>query len=300
MSFKVSKGGSMKFKTLVIVSIAILTSCASSHIIIGTPRPPINPANVKIYTVPPAKYEQIAIIEASSKSSWAASDQGKIDKVIERLKEEAAALGANGILLQAVGEHSTGAVGTGFANATAVGAGNRVNAFGTGSSFFASVLHKNGQGIAIYVMQDTHEFYSDSLSSSNKTSDIKKPMASLTVDKPPVPSVLMTTQENIPNNKIELSERWEKAGTALNGMQLFIDNNTKSNQSEDIVRVWVKTIANTDNCTDLLEIDCFQLKIRKIDIVKESLAFPEQTNEWKLIIPETAPELIFNSVCLKK
>ncbi len=109
----------------------------------------------------------------------------------------------------------------------------------------------------------------------------------------------MTAQENIHENKIELSEQWKKAGTTLNGMQLFIDNDTKSKPSEDTVRVWVKTIAKTDNCTDLLEIDCFQLKIRKIDIAKESLAFPELTNEWKFIDPETASELIFNSVCLK-
>lgn len=131
-------------------------------------------------------------------------------------------------------------------------------------------------------------------------SDIKKPVASLTVDKKPVPTALMTVQENILKDKIELSERWEKAGTTLNGMQLFIDKNTKSKPSEDIVQVWVKTIANTDNCTDLLEIDCVQRKIKKIDIAKESLAFPEQTNEWKFIVPETASELIFNSVCLEK
>jgi hypothetical protein len=137
-------------------------------------------------------------------------------------------------------------------------------------------------------------------SSSNTTSDIKKPVASLTLDKKTAPFALMTDQENIRKEKIELSEQWEKAGTTLNGLQLFIDNNTKSNQSEDIVRVWVKTIANTDNCTDLLEIDCEQRKIKKIDIAKESLAFPEQTDEWKFIVPETASGLIFNSVCLKK
>ena len=137
-------------------------------------------------------------------------------------------------------------------------------------------------------------------SSSNTTSDSKKPMASLTIEKKTVPVALMINQDNIHKDKIELSERWEKAGTTLNGLQLFIDNNTKSKPSEDIVRVWVKTIANTDNYTDLLEIDCVQLKIKKIDIAKESIAFPEQTNEWKFIVPETASELIFNSVCLKK
>ena len=133
-----------------------------------------------------------------------------------------------------------------------------------------------------------------------KKVDSNEHKISLTVDKKTVPFALMINQDNIHEDKIELSERWEKAGTTLNGLRLFIDNNTKSKPSEDIVRVWVKTIANTDNCTDLLEIDCVQLKIRKIDIQRESLAFPEQTNEWKFIVPETASELIFNSVCLKK
>jgi len=132
------------------------------------------------------------------------------------------------------------------------------------------------------------------------SSDSKKPVASLTIDKKTVPFALIINQDNIHEDKIELSERWEKAGTTLNGLQLFIDNNTKSKPLEDIVRVWVKTIANTDNYTDLLEIDCVQLKIKKIDIAKESIAFPEQTNEWKFIVPETASELIFNSVCLIK
>jgi hypothetical protein len=132
------------------------------------------------------------------------------------------------------------------------------------------------------------------------TSDSKKPMTSLTIDKKTVPFALIINQDNIHEDKIELSERWEKAGTTVNGLQLFIDNNTKSKPSEDIVRVWVKTIANTDNYTDLLEIDCVQHKIKKIDIAKESIAFADQTNEWKVIVPETASELIFNSVCLKE
>lgn len=158
----------------------------------------------------------------------------------------------------------------------------------------------DGKDIALFVTQDTPKIYSDSPSSSNTTSDIKAPIVALTVAKKNIPiTALVVKQENIQKDDVKLSDRWEKAGTTLNGLQLFIDNNTMSRPSEDIVRVWVKTIANTDNCTDLLEIDCVQLKIKKIDSQKESLAFPEQTNEWKFIVPETASELIFNSVCLK-
>ena len=141
----------------------------------------------------------------------------------------------------------------------------------------------------------------NSASSSNTTSYSKAPIVALTVAKKNTSiKALVVKQENIQKDNVKLSDRWEKVGSTLNGLQLFIDNNTKSKPSEDIVRVWVKTIATTDNSTDLLEIDCVQLKIKKIDSQKESIAFADQTNEWKFIVPETASELLFNSVCLKK
>ncbi len=96
-----------------------LIGCASSHVIVGTPRAAITPAEVRLYTTPPPNYEEIALLDASSQSSFAIGDQMKVDVVIRRLKEEAAALGANGILLQGVGSQSAGAVGTGTATEVA-------------------------------------------------------------------------------------------------------------------------------------------------------------------------------------
>ena len=130
-------------RTALTVSIVLfLTACASSHIITGTPRPPIEPAQVTLYSSVPAKFEEIAIIEASSKSSWAFTDQQKINVVIERLKEEAAKLGANGVLLQVTGTESTGGVMTGFASGSNP-------TFGTG--IYASAMHKTGRALAIHV-----------------------------------------------------------------------------------------------------------------------------------------------------
>jgi len=117
--------------------IVFLTSCgSSSHIIIGITRDPIEPEKVKIYADPPAKHQKIAIVEASSKNSWAATDQGKTDKMIERLKGEAASLGANGILLQGVDDQNLGMVGSGFGSATAYSKGNVTNAYGAGSTVY--------------------------------------------------------------------------------------------------------------------------------------------------------------------
>ena len=125
-------------------ALAALSGCATSYVMVGQARPPISPDQVQIYLHPPAnKYVEIALLDTSSKGSFAITAQGKTNVVIERLKAEAAKLGANGILLEGVGDQAGGSVGTGYATAS----GN--SAFGFGSS--ATVLHKKGGGLAIYV-----------------------------------------------------------------------------------------------------------------------------------------------------
>ena len=82
-----------------------ITGCVPvSHIIVGEAREPIQPSNVKIYIDYPKRYEKIALIDAGS--NFAFKDpailfdwQSKMDKAMERLKIEAAKLGANGILI---------------------------------------------------------------------------------------------------------------------------------------------------------------------------------------------------------
>jgi hypothetical protein len=133
----------------VVAAAAILAACVSSHVIVGTVRPAIPPEQVKVYLHPPAQYEEIAILDSSSRASWAITAQGKTDKVIERLKGEAAKLGANGILLQGIGDQAGGSVGSGFASAHA--SGGSASGFGFGSS--AAIYHKSGSGMAIYVTE---------------------------------------------------------------------------------------------------------------------------------------------------
>jgi hypothetical protein len=102
---------------------------------------------VRVYLHPPARYEEVAIIDASSRESLAFTDQQKMDRVIERLKEEAAGLGANGILLEGVGDQQAGTVGTGFGSATATGN----TAYGSSFGFSAAAFMKTGEGLAIFV-----------------------------------------------------------------------------------------------------------------------------------------------------
>jgi len=143
----------LKTSTIILLATFVI-ACASSHVITGTPREPIDPSQVKIYSQPPKEFEEIAILEASSKSSWAVTDQGKMNKVIERLKEEAASLGANGVLLQGLGEKSEVIVGSSFGNASAYGTGNTASAYGSGTTTYSSIFHKSGSGIAIYVIKE--------------------------------------------------------------------------------------------------------------------------------------------------
>jgi hypothetical protein len=71
-------------------ALAALAACVSSHILIGKARAPISPDQVQLYLHPPMKYEEIAILDTSSRSSLAVTAQGKTNKVIERLKNEPA------------------------------------------------------------------------------------------------------------------------------------------------------------------------------------------------------------------
>jgi hypothetical protein len=72
-----------------------------------------------------------------------------MDAVIERLKKEAASLGANGVLLQSTGSEYGGGVGTGVG--TGVGMGNGGLSIGTG--IFTASENKTGRGIAIFVSE---------------------------------------------------------------------------------------------------------------------------------------------------
>jgi hypothetical protein len=135
-------------KRLTFIGLLSVAGCVTSHVIVGKVRPPISADQVQLYLHPPAlKYEEIALLESSSKHSFSFTAQGKSDAVIQRMKNDAAKLGANGILLQGVGDKATGSVGTGIGGAT--GAGNSVVGIGFNSS--GTVFVKSGTGIAIYV-----------------------------------------------------------------------------------------------------------------------------------------------------
>jgi hypothetical protein len=134
--------------TVFLLSLFLLTACATtSHVITGKARTPIDPSQVKVYSTAPPDYEEIAVIDATSRSSGSFGDQKKMDAVIERLKKEAASLGANGVLLQSTGSEYGGGVGTGVSTGVGVGGGG----LSIGTGIFTASDNKTGRGLAIYV-----------------------------------------------------------------------------------------------------------------------------------------------------
>lgn len=133
---------------LTALSAALLAGCStSSHVMLGTPRPPIAPDGVMVYTQPPAHYETIASINASSQGSFAITSQQNMDKALARMKEEAAKLGANGILLQGVQDQPSGSIGLG-------GGGSSYgpsSSSGVGVGGSMGLYNKAATGLAIYV-----------------------------------------------------------------------------------------------------------------------------------------------------
>ena len=89
-------------QSVIVLSLVCAAGCVTHHhTLIGAVRPPLSPAEVQIYLEPlKAPYVEIALVEASSRFSWPITAAARIDTVLLRLQREAAALGANGILLQ--------------------------------------------------------------------------------------------------------------------------------------------------------------------------------------------------------
>ena len=118
----------------VVLFVLCLYSCATgSAVVTGTKRPATDPGEVVIYAeAPAAKYEIIGIVNASSESGW--TDQKKLDYAVEELKNQAAKLGANGIILGDITTTTTG----GYVE----------------DGFYSTDTAKNVTGKAIYIFKE--------------------------------------------------------------------------------------------------------------------------------------------------
>ncbi len=135
----------MKFHLVAVLFASVaLAGCASaSKVMLGQARPPIDPSQVQVYSAPPAGSVEIAQLEATSAVGF--GTQGQTDSAVARLKQEAAKLGANGVVLVGVGASGQSPVGM------SVGAGSFGHHSGGGLSVGIPTTQKKAAGVAIWV-----------------------------------------------------------------------------------------------------------------------------------------------------
>ena len=126
----------------------VLAACASSALVTGTPRAPIDPSQVRVYfQAPPGGFEEIALLESNS-GAFTYGEQNKINSVVAKLRKEAAKLGANGVLFRGT---SDGYGGSGVSVGAGGGRVGGSSFSGGGVGINVSPRQKYARGIAIYV-----------------------------------------------------------------------------------------------------------------------------------------------------
>jgi hypothetical protein len=140
----------MKFLCICAAAFAVaclICGCATPPRIVGQPRPAISPEAVRVYQVPPRHFERIAIIDSPAGTSWIFPGRPSMELGISRLRQQAAALGANGILLQRVYEVSAGGLTIGGGGFGYSGHGF----YGGGGTVGGPLINHRVQAAAIYV-----------------------------------------------------------------------------------------------------------------------------------------------------
>lgn len=134
----------MNIRSIAVLGLLLAVGgCAStSKVMLGQARAPVDPASVQIYSTPPAGSVEIAQLESSSAVGF--GTQGQTDAAVLRLKREAAALGANGVILMGVGS-------SGSPVGMSVGAGSYGSHVGGGVGIGIPTTQKRAAGVAIWV-----------------------------------------------------------------------------------------------------------------------------------------------------
>jgi len=125
-----------------------LAGCgASSVLITGPVRSPVNPDTVRIYTSAPAKFEEVALLNASRKAVSSGGGERAIDKIIDEMRTQAAKLGANGLLLEDFSDAQSLTLGTGVGSDTYTHSGS----ISLGAGADIGIVKKTGRGRAIFI-----------------------------------------------------------------------------------------------------------------------------------------------------
>lgn len=141
---------------LKVCPVALLLCCfagcgTTRTIMVGQPRPAISPQTVRVYEVPPRHYERIAIINSSGGTSWIFPDRDSMENAIAKLREEAARLGANGVLLQEAYDEPAGGLSIGVGGFGFGGGRHTFYGGGGAANVGGPLINHRVEATAIYV-----------------------------------------------------------------------------------------------------------------------------------------------------
>lgn len=139
--------------TIVCATLSACTITSGSAVLIGKARPPIDPSQVQITRRVPAHYEEIAMVSAKAGHDFR-SEQGIMDSAVQRLKKEAAKVGANVVILEGVQNRGAHTTITTIGTSPAYGAGGLAPAATIGITGGSNYGHVTGT--AIYVPPGTN------------------------------------------------------------------------------------------------------------------------------------------------
>lgn len=141
----------MKFLTVFLC--LLLASCTimdGGAVVTGNTRAPISPQVVKLYREAPEKFDEIAIVSSSAGHDFR-KNSGLMDSAVERLKEEAAKVGANGVILLEIKDRDAPSTTTSFGSAYATGSSGTASVTGSGVGVNRGDSHTRLRGVAVYV-----------------------------------------------------------------------------------------------------------------------------------------------------
>ena len=96
-------GNDIKLVVTLLVFACISGCTTGTAVVTGEERSPIDPAAVTLYDDPPADYEVVGTVEAASDAILISTEAAQ-ERAFAELKEQAAKIGANGVIGWEVGE----------------------------------------------------------------------------------------------------------------------------------------------------------------------------------------------------
>ena len=147
----------MKNFLILVICMITLSGCViqrGMHVRTGEYRQPSDAESVHIYGQEPNNYKVLGMVRGEGSHAFV-SDQHRMDKAIERMKKEAAALGANGVLIQSAGSQAARSqVRQNFGNMSVQSYGNMAFGQYSGVSVSSNIQDAIVNGIAIWVDEE--------------------------------------------------------------------------------------------------------------------------------------------------